>query len=332
MRLYLRTLGRKDEALFGEYMQTGFAAYVQITEVLGRLGRRLGDVEHLLDFAAGYGRVVRFLVRDLPPQRITVTDIYPDAVAFQQDRLGVHGLFAQADPDAVDLGGPYDLITCISLFTHLPEPLFGRWLVKLAGALTSDGLLLFTTQAPSLHQPDWIQDYTFVAESESRSLDSVVYGSTFVSRHFVEGLVLEHLDGRKILTALPQTLNGHQDIYVLGSFGEPEVGVFDLTLPSAYLDGLSREEEFGHFWGWGASTYDNTPVAWVRAYVNDELVSEIQPRVPRPDLAERLGAGVLCCGFDGRFRWRDEMRHSVFAVDVEDQRGLRARIFNHLPF
>ncbi len=332
MRLFLRTLGRKDEALFGEYMQTGFAVYAQITGLLGRLGRRLGDVNHLLDFASGYGRVGRFLVKDLPPQRITVADVYPDAVAFQQDRFGVCGLVSETDPDAVDLGGPYDLITCISLFTHLPEPLFGRWLVQLSGALTPDGLLLFTTQAPSLHQPSWTQDFTFVPASESRSLDTAVYGSTFVSKHFVEELVREQLQGQKILAALPQSLNNHQDLYVLGPADAGDVGSFDLTLPLTYLDGLSREQESVRFWGWGVQAHDNTPVAWVRAYVNDKLVCEIQPEVERPDVIERHGAGVLHSGFEGRFRWRQEMSHGVFAVEVEDQRGLLARIFNRMPF
>jgi SAM-dependent methyltransferase len=334
MRLFLRTLGREEDALFGEYMQTGFGVYVQIAEILRRLGRRLGDVRSLLDFAAGYGRVVRFLLRDLPPQHITVSDIYTDAVVFQRERFGVHGFVSQADPDTVDLGGPYDLITCVSLFTHLPAPLFGRWLQRLAGALTPDGLLLFTTQAPSLHQEGWSQDYTFVPASESRSLDTTIYGSTFVSCRFVTDIVKARLADRRILVTLPQTLNEHQDVYVLGPASEPEVTIDtgELTLPSLYLDGLVQEDDRVRFWGWGVSTHDNTPVAWVRAYVNDELVSEIHPEVERPDLAERHGAGVSQCGFESRFSWQEEMSQGVFAVEVEDRRGLRARIFTCLSF
>ena len=332
MRLFLRTLGRKEAALFGEYMQTGFGAYVQIAEILGRLGRRLGDVRQLLDFAAGYGRVVRFMLRDLPPERITVADIDGDAVAFQTDRFGVAGLVSSADLDGVDLGGPYDLITCISLFTHLPEPLFERWLVKLNAALTPDGLLLLTTQAPSLHQPGWSQDYTFVPASESRSLDTEIYGSTFVSRGFLAGIVGEQLTDRKILVTLPQTLNEHQDVYVLGPASEPEVTfeAVELTLPLVYLDGLLEEDGQAHFWGWSVSTYDNTPAARIRVYVHDDLVWEGGPSVERPDLAKRYGAGALHSGFDGKFRWREEMTTGVFALEAEDRRGLRARIFTRL--
>ncbi|MHC4077208.1 MAG: methyltransferase domain-containing protein [Planctomycetota bacterium] len=335
MRLFLRTLGREEDALFGEYMQTGFGVYVQIAEILRRLGRRLGDVRSLLDFAAGYGRVVRFLLRDLPPQHITVSDIYTDAVVFQRERFGVHGFVSQADPDTVDLGGPYDLITCVSLFTHLPAPLFGRWLQKLAGALTPDGLLLFTTQAPSLHQEGWRQDYTFVPASESRSLDTAIYGSTFVSRRFVTDIVEARLADRRILITLPQTLNEHQDVYVLGPASDPELTIDagELTLPSLYLDGLVQEGDQVRFWGWGVSTHDNIPAARIRTHVDDDLVWEGSgPGIERPDLAARLGVSALHCGFEGRFSWQEEMSHGVLAVQAEDRRGLRARIFTRLPF
>jgi SAM-dependent methyltransferase len=335
MRLFLRSLGRKEEALFGEYMQTGFRIYVQIAEILQRLGRSLGDVGRLLDFAAGYGRVVRFLLRDLPKERVTIADIDPDAVAFQTERLGVTGLVSNADPDAVDLGGPYDLITTISLFTHLPAPLFERWLVKLSAALTPEGLLLFTTQAPGLHKPGWSQDYAFVPESESRSLDTRIYGSTFVSGRYVADMVQARLPDRRILAALPQTLNEHQDVYVLGPAREPEVTIDagELTPPLLYLDGLVQEDDQVRFWGWGVSTRDSTPAHKIRAYVDDHLGWEGGgPSIERPDLAARLGASALRCGFEGRFSWQEEMSHGVFGVEAEDHRGLRARIFTHLPF
>jgi len=334
MRLFLRTLGREEGALFGEYMQTGFGVYVQIAEILGRLGRRLGDVQKLLDFAAGYGRVVRFMLQDLPPERITVADIDGDAVAFQTERFGVGGMVSSADPDGVDLQGPYDLITCISLFTHLPAPLFERWLVKLTAALTPGGLLLLTTQAPSLHEPGSSENYTFVPASESRSLDADIYGSTFVSSRYLADIVQAQLTDRRILVTLPQTLNEHQDVYVLGPASEPEVTVeaAELTLPSVYLDGLLEEDGQVRFWGWSVSTYDNTPASRIRAYVNDSLVCEMGPSVERPDLAQRYGAGALHSGFETRFRWREEMTTGVFAVEAEDRRGLRARIFTQLSF
>ena len=80
------------------------------------------------------------------------------------------------------------------------------------------------------------------------------------------------------------------------------------------------------------STYDNTPAARIRAYVNDDLVCEFGSSVERTDLAERHGASALRSGFESRFGWREDMKAGVFAVEAEDRRGLRARFFTRLPF
>lgn len=332
MRLYLRTLGRGEQALFGEYMQTGFALHQAIVVTLSRMDRPLRNARALLDFASGYGRVVRFLLEEVEPSRVTVSDIYPEAVAFLQDRLGVRGFVSNADPDAIHPGGPYDLITCISLFTHLPRHLFQAWLRKLGEVLEPEGLLLLTTHGPDLYQGSEHEEpgFAFVPQSESQSLDSAIYGTTFVSRRWVERTVADWLPGRKVVAFVPKGANNHQDIVVVGPSHLPERSTGDITLPTGHLDVLSNQGEEVRFFGWGLSTYEHAPVARVRAFVNDELVLETRPSLERPDLVALGGLGALRCGFDATFPLRREYRGGVFSAELEDGRGLLGRLYGRL--
>src|SRR4051794_12189946 len=65
-----------------------FTSGVQLLKLLEQLiAWKFGSpdkVSSFLDFASGYGRLIRFLVHKLPADRIWVSDIQADAVAFQQ--------------------------------------------------------------------------------------------------------------------------------------------------------------------------------------------------------------------------------------------------------
>ena len=75
---------------------SGYEAYV------GRWSRRVAS-EFLqwlavpaqsawLDFGCGYGRVIRFLVERVPPDRIWASDVAHEAVDFCRSEFGVHPL------------------------------------------------------------------------------------------------------------------------------------------------------------------------------------------------------------------------------------------------
>jgi hypothetical protein len=170
-----------------------------------------------------------------------------------------------------------------------------------------------------------------VEQSESRTLNTSIYGSTFVTRSYVEQVVREELVDRKILAFLPRTLNEHQDIYVIGPAAEVEVEGVNLTLPRAFLDELEREGERVRYRGWGLSTVSSTPVPIIRGFVNDDLVCETTPNHGRQDLVDLFGEGVRQCGFQDTFPWRDEMRGRVFTLEVEDDRGIVFRVFRQMP-
>ena len=82
MLLYLEELyGNRKKALW-EY----FAAGLQMLNLVQDLARKkcgsLMNIRSFLDFASGYGRFTRFLVKELPRERVWVSDIYENAVEF----------------------------------------------------------------------------------------------------------------------------------------------------------------------------------------------------------------------------------------------------------
>lgn len=332
MRLFLRSLGRPEDALVCEYMQTGYAVFAMIREVLRRFDRRLDRVASLLDFASGYGRVVRFLLDEVPRERVTIADIYPDAVRFQREELGVHGLVSATEPDGVQLGGPHDLITSISLFSHLPEALFDRWLVHLAGALSPDGLFVFTTHGPHLLAPDFTGDFAFEPRSESRTLAKETYGSTFVSRAWVERRVRDLLPGRHVVAFFPRASNRHQDVHVVGPTSLAPCARTDLTLPLVFVDGMVREGDRARLWGWALCETDGTPARRLRAFVDHAEVGTFDPGEERLDVPQLHPGASTRAGFAGTFAYAYWMARRLFSLEAEDEHGVRARVFHQMPF
>lgn len=335
MKLYLESLGRTPEAAFAEYMNTGFSIYTTIRVVLERLGRPLSELGSLLDFASGHGRATRFLAQGLPADSITISDLYETAVNFQRERFGVRAFLSKDDPDELAIPERYPAVTCISLFTHLPEKLFERWLVKLVGACTDDGLFLFTT-----HGIDLLgglrakrKDFVFIPESESRSLDTEIYGSTYVSHSYVEALVEAKCPGRKVIAYAPKGLHYHQDVYVVGATDEPEREIGSIVLPHLFLEALHLVDDHVYFHGWACSLPDHHPVTRVQVSVNEKHVCDGVLGKERPDVAEHFGSeNALNAGLEGRFPFTDDMAGGVLTVEVIDPEGLRSRHHRRLQF
>jgi SAM-dependent methyltransferase len=223
--------GDRDRALFG-YFRSG----ASIADSLGQVLRwRFGDrPTRLLDFASGYGRVTRFLVREVPPERVWVADVYADGVRFQEERFGVHGIVSTIRPEDFACAERFDAILVTSLFTHLPDERFVAWLRVLLGLLAPGGLLAFSAHSPQVLPPGVTMPESgiyFQETSESDSLAKSDYGSTWVTEAFVRSALDRALagpgladSGRKpgaSLHRLERGLCNFQDLYL----ALPEPGV-----------------------------------------------------------------------------------------------------------
>ena len=280
--------GDRDKALFA-YFRSGHSIADALLQVLRwRFPRGAGKV---LDFASGYGRITRFLVREIPPERLWVADVYEGGVRFQVERFGVHGRVSTVRPEDLDLGETFDAILVTSLFTHLPEERFLAWLRVLLGRLNPGGVLAFSTHDPSLLTPCPPlpeSGLLFQEVSESGSLDTSDYGSTWVNEAFVRG-ALARLAPRASVHRVERGLCNYQDLYVAVS--EPDVDFSGLRYAGEPVFSLEDCRAAGRdrllMTGWAAMRSGEARA--VEVVLDGQVLAELPVVHPRPDVAAMLG-------------------------------------------
>lgn len=142
-----RTIDDKDGMLDGMtdyYFATGKSAMECINKAMSAAGKPHNSVTRVLDYACGYGRVLRWLMAAYPDAAVLGFDVDESAVASTQKTLG-------ADTHVLDpklpspLTNRVDLIWIGSLLTHLDEAEATRVLAYLCNHLLPGGLLVCTT-------------------------------------------------------------------------------------------------------------------------------------------------------------------------------------------
>src|SRR4051812_44396001 len=119
---------RDAGAAFSQYFAIALQQHASARQIVQALfGTAAADMD-FLDFACGYGRLLRFLSLAVTPERIWASDLQADAVGFVRDAFGVRALASHADPSRFAPDRRFDFIWVASLFSHLPEPLFDAWL------------------------------------------------------------------------------------------------------------------------------------------------------------------------------------------------------------
>lgn len=206
---------------YASYLRTGHAGCRLVSRIAEGAFGGLHAVDSLLDFASGYGRLTRFLVLEIPPERIWVSDVKAQAVSFQVERFGVHGLVSSYRPARFRPDRRFDLIFVGSLFSHLPERLFRRWLHVLMGLLSDRGVLAFSVHDASLRGDGASDPFRFRKRSEDRYFafveDRIRRRSDYGTSHVSESFVAPLLDALRPAwwERLPHAF-GAQDVYVAG--------------------------------------------------------------------------------------------------------------------
>jgi SAM-dependent methyltransferase len=209
------------------YAERGRNVVSLVEETLAAAGKEFEDVERWLDFGCGYGRVLRFLLERVPPERVSASDVIAEGVEFCRSEFGVTGFPSRPELASLQLG-PFDFVYAISVLTHLDERNSVDFLRLLGDSLAEGGIALFTTHGEwSLTHPG---QYGAEYEARAAELEAAVrergiaylryefapddYGMTWHSREFVEATIAE-LHGAELRPLLfkPQGLDGHQDVF-----------------------------------------------------------------------------------------------------------------------
>jgi 2-polyprenyl-3-methyl-5-hydroxy-6-metoxy-1,4-benzoquinol methylase len=198
MYMFARSKLPTEEATRTYYFDTGKELASGILRYLLATGL---DPEKLdfLDFAAGYGRVTRWL---LPTYRtVTVADLDQEMIDFHKREFGVQGFLSSTDPRILSSHRhDYDIIFVFSLFTHLPDTAWDAWLRALASLVRPGGHLIFSTHSYELFaqlEParfgdpaTWVEEFVFWEDNETHGrLETSIYGCNIVKHSYVANAV-----------------------------------------------------------------------------------------------------------------------------------------------
>ena len=262
----------------------------------------------LLDFACGYGRLLRFLTLSVEPIQIWASEIQSDAVDFAAAEFGVHGVLSAMDPQHFDLGIQFDFIWVASLFSHLPRELFHGWLARLVSLTTPDGIVCFSVHDECLlpaRIPMPADGIHFIASSENAELDGNAYGTTFVSEAFVRNAIAAVCGTGHPYFRVRRALANEQDLYVVPHARNRDLSALDRFRKGAWgwVDEC-RVWQSGELFlrGWAASV-DDGPLDSIEIIVDGKL-HRCPTGLPREDVRTVLNDPRL-----GATGW--EFRHAL---------------------
>jgi len=132
---------RGDEA---HYFDVGESALHCIETALFAARRKKSSINRILDLPCGHGRVMRFLQKAFPVARLTACDLEREGVEFCAKNFAALPVVSRVEVADIPLEGPYDLIWCGSLLTHLPQEKCAAFLKLFQRLLLPGGLLVFT--------------------------------------------------------------------------------------------------------------------------------------------------------------------------------------------
>ena len=206
-------------------LRDGLLVYRLFKTIVEGLIGDLGSCQAILDFGCGWGRVTRFFLRDIEPDKVWGVDHYDKAIETCHRTNHWHN-FRHIDPfpPTAFASSTFDLIFAYSVFSHLSEPAQLAWVEEFARLLRPGGVLIATTwdrelivrcgtlrsQSPALpsfqnHLPTMFNDtdhwlatydnggYCFDTSVESYGSVSSYLGETCIPKQYVLKHWTKHL-------------------------------------------------------------------------------------------------------------------------------------------
>jgi len=148
--------GFPDERLQSQFV--GSQGHVALTEAYNfythvkgccdALGNTVAPESKVLDFGVGWGRILRFFLKDVAAENLYGVDVDPDILKVCQN-TGLPGNLNQVNPQ-----GPlpyaeniFDLVYAYSVFSHLSETVHIKWLSEISRVLKPGGVFVATTES-----------------------------------------------------------------------------------------------------------------------------------------------------------------------------------------
>ncbi|MEB3277332.1 MAG: methyltransferase domain-containing protein [Lyngbya sp.] len=305
-----------DQALVSYYC-LGRTLLDSIRQIINVYFGSFERISSFLDFACGYGRLMRFLVQEMPTEKIWASDIYAEAVKFQTEYFGVHGIVSSPNPEDYQVEQKFDCVYAGSFFSHMPPRTFGGWMQKLYDLLNSQGLLIFSVLDEEMLPPSTPmspEGILFSSESsESQFLDRNDYGTTYVTETFIRELIDKISQNRAKIYRIKKGLSNYQDLYLVTPQANPDFTHLNFNYyPEGYLDDC-RITPSGEIQleGWARDSNPDGCIETIQILVNNQVIQQCKPARERPDLVEyfntskALNSGWNCTINSGKISPQD---------------------------
>jgi SAM-dependent methyltransferase len=145
----------------------GFRVYRLFRELYEESVGEISACQAILDFGCGWGRVIRFFLRDVDPSKLYGVDPSREMIQIcrQTNRWSSFFVIEPRPPTSFP-PDMFDLIFANSVFSHLSEDVHREWLTEFDRILRPGGLLVATTWPRAFieareeqfsHLPEWMQ-------------------------------------------------------------------------------------------------------------------------------------------------------------------------------
>lgn len=102
----------------------------------------------VLDFGCGWGRIIRFFLKDVKHDNLFGTDCYEDALAVARAQNKWCNFDLNSTTPPLGYGAEkFDLIYLYSVFSHLSEEMHLKWIEEFYRVLKPGGLIVATTRS-----------------------------------------------------------------------------------------------------------------------------------------------------------------------------------------
>jgi hypothetical protein len=181
-------VGNCGEILDGQ----SFGFIRNLKNAYARYGGKPLSESTVLDFGVGWGRLIRYLAKDVPQQKLWGCDCDSEILKVCE-RTRVPGVLRQSEvrPAFLPFAGRADLIYVFSIFTHLSERTHREVLKCLYENLEDRGILVVTVRPRmflpiiGLAESEYMKDFVYLPHNRPADDGDIAYGDTVISDSYI---------------------------------------------------------------------------------------------------------------------------------------------------
>ncbi len=130
-----------------ETLRQAFLAFSLFKKIITKHHKDIRSCDRILDFGCGWGRIIRFFLKDIEPEGLWGIDCYEEAITIcRKSNL-------RCNFESIDVMPPthlpddfFDAIYLYSVFSHLSEEAHMAWLLEFRRILKPGGIVIATTR------------------------------------------------------------------------------------------------------------------------------------------------------------------------------------------